>query len=87
MRSEVIAFPAKNRIGDIKRCADMLNTLHGQEAAEFWRSECRAMAAHLVTLGYDDDAMRHEVMDFQDAVQAALWADSQTEGNVRRDRH
>jgi len=86
MRSEVIAFPAKNRTGDIKRCADMLNNLHGQEATAFWRSECRAMAAHLVTLGYDDEAMRHEVLEFQNAVQAELWSNSQTEEKLRQDR-
>lgn len=87
MRSEVIAFPVKNRIGDINRCAEMLDNLHGQEAAIFWRDECRALAAHLVTLGYDDAAMRHEVMEFQDAVQAALWSGTPTEETARRDRY
>ena len=64
----------------------MLKNLNGQEATAFWRSECRAMAAHLVTLGYDDEAMRHEVLEFQNAVQAELWSNSQTEEKLRQDR-
>ncbi len=82
-RSEVIAFPAKNRVRDIKRCVQMLESLHGPEADRFWRDECRALAAHLTRLGYDDAAMRHEVMDFQNAVQVQLWSLSQPEEAVR----
>ncbi|MEJ8307540.1 DUF6074 family protein [Agrobacterium larrymoorei] len=86
-RSEVIAFPVKNRIRDIQRCVDMLETLHGDQANRFWRDECRALAAHLTALGYDDAAMRHEVTEFQDAVQTQLWAQSQTEETARRDAY
>lgn len=86
-RSEVIAFPAKNRVRDINRCVQMLEVLHGAEADRFWRDECRALAAHLTDLGYDDGAMRHEVMEFQNAVQMQLWAASQTEEAARRDSY
>lgn len=72
--SEVIAFPAKNRIANVKRCATMLDRLHGVEANDFWRRECRELAAYLTGLGYEDAAMRREVMEFQNAVQAELWA-------------
>ncbi|WP_234902621.1 DUF6074 family protein [Agrobacterium larrymoorei] len=82
-RSEVIAFPAKNRLRDIQRCVQMLGNLHGIEANSFWRDECRALAAHLTNLGYDDAAMRHEVMEFQDAVQMQLWSLSQPEEAIR----
>ena len=84
-RSEVIAFPAKNRLRDVKRCAKVLETLHGREADIFWRDECRALAAHLLGLGYDDAAMRRDVMEFQDAVQSALWAASSADDAARRD--
>ncbi|KAA3498624.1 hypothetical protein DXM27_22530 [Rhizobium rhizogenes] len=84
--SEVIAFPAKNRIADVKRCATMLDRLHGVEANDFWRRECRELAAYLTGLGYEDAAMRREVMEFQNAVQAELWAvDAAPE--ARRDSH
>jgi len=86
-RSEVIAFPVKNRVRDIQRCVDMLETLQGDQANRFWRDECRALAAHLTELGYDDIAMRHEVMEFQNAVQAQLWAQFQTEEAARRDTY
>ncbi|WP_306928331.1 MULTISPECIES: DUF6074 family protein [Agrobacterium] len=86
-RSEVIAFPVKNRVRDIQRCVDMLETLHGDQANRFWRDECRALAQHLTELGYDETAMRHEVMEFQNAVQTQLWAQSQTEEAVRRDTY
>jgi hypothetical protein len=79
MRSKVVAFPVRNRLGDIKRCAAMLDSLHGVEANDFWRTECRALAAKLTALGYSDAAMRHEVMEFQSAVQSALLAASQVE--------
>lgn len=86
-RSEVIAFPVKNRVRDIKRCVETLEALHGAEADRFWREECRALARHLTALGYDDAAMRHEVMEFQNAVQIELWAMSQTEDAARRDSY
>lgn len=86
-RSEVIAFPAKNRVADIKRCVKMLDMLHGDEASRFWRDECRALAARLINLGYDDSAMRHEVMEFQNAVQTELWAASQYEETARRETY
>lgn len=79
MRSKVVAFPIRNRLGDIKRCAAMLDSLHGVEANDFWRNECRALAAKLTALGYDDAAMRHEVMEFQAAVQDQLMAMSLAE--------
>jgi hypothetical protein len=72
MRSKVVAFPIRNRLGDIKRCASMLDSLHGVEANEFWRTECRSLAAKLTALGYDETAMRREVMEFQFAVQDQL---------------
>lgn len=75
-RSIVIAFPIKNRLGDIQRCAEMLDKLHGQQAEVFWREECRALADSLIAIGYDDGAMRHEVMEFQNAVQSHLWTAS-----------
>ena len=86
-RSEVIAFPAKNRVADIKRCVQMLESLHGEEANRFWRDECRALAARLVNLGYDDTAMRQEVMEFQGAVQTELWGRCQEEEPARRDAY
>lgn len=79
MRSKVVAFPIRNRLGDIKRCASTLESLHGLEASDFWRSECRALAAKLTVLGYDDTAMRREVMEFQAAVQDQLLIMSQEE--------
>lgn len=86
-RSEVIAFPAKNRVADIKRCVQMLEELHGEEANRFWRDECRGLAAHLINLGYDDVAMRQEVMAFQDAVQTELWAACTQAEPARRDAY
>ncbi len=82
--SEVIAFPAKNRIADVKRCATVLDRLHGAAANDFWRQECRQLAAYLTGLGYDDAAMRREVMEFQSAVQAELWTDAEAT-EARRD--
>ena len=79
MRSKVVAFPIRNRLGDIKRCASMLDSLHGAEANDFWRTECRALAAKLTALGYDDAAMRREVMELQAAVQDQLLIMSQAE--------
>jgi hypothetical protein len=84
--SEVIAFPAKNRIANVKRCATMLDRLHGVEANDFWRRECRELAAYLTGLGYEDSAMRREVMEFQNAVQAELWT-GDAAPEARRDSH
>ncbi len=67
-----IPFPIARRTKVVRRCAAELEALHGEPALVYWRGECRKLAEELLSLGCDEAAMRSQVLDFQDEVQAEL---------------
>jgi hypothetical protein len=68
----IVMFPVASRAGDIERCARELDDRHGVEAADYWKTECRRLASQLTAIGLSEDEMRHQVMLFQEEVQAEL---------------
>lgn len=68
----IVVFPVSGRAGDIERCARELDDKHGIEAADYWKTECRKLAAQLTAIGVSEDDVRRQVMLFQDEVQAEL---------------
>lgn len=68
----IVVFPVASRAGDIERCARELDDKHGPEAVVYWKTECRRLAAQLTAVGLSEDDVRHQVMLFQDEVQAEL---------------
>ena len=70
---DVVPFPMARRLSTIRICAAELEDLHGDDAVQFWRRECRALADELLALGCSDEEMREQVMAFQAEVQAELW--------------
>ena len=70
--SELLILRDVSEAGDIDRCADMLDQLHGDAALTFWKAECRRLADELAKCGLSEDAVRERVLDFQATVQAAL---------------
>jgi hypothetical protein len=70
--SELLILSDVTKAGDIDRCADMLDKLHGEAALTFWKGECRRLADELAKCGLSEDAVRDQVLDFQAAVQTAL---------------
>ncbi|MGF9691609.1 MULTISPECIES: DUF6074 family protein [unclassified Rhizobium] len=67
-------FPADRRTADIRRCAQALLTLHGEEANQYWRSEMRAIAAELAQQGAEPQEISRQAALFMNAVQMELQA-------------
>jgi hypothetical protein len=70
----LVQFPADRRTADIRRCADALQTLHGDEANRFWRSEMALFAQGFRERGADEGEIRHQAALFMHAVQMELQA-------------
>jgi hypothetical protein len=70
--SELLIVRDVTKAGDVERCAEMLDNLHGEPAVTFWKAECRRLAGELTQCGLADDAVRERVLDFQASVQAML---------------
>jgi hypothetical protein len=68
----IVVFPVAGRAGDIERCARELDAKHGTDAADYWRTECRKLAAELSAIGLSEDEVREQVLNFQDEVQSQL---------------
>jgi len=70
--SEMIPFPLNSRHSLLRSVVDDLERTHGAAANELWRRRIAAIVAELRASGLSDDAIRGEIYDFQDAVQAEL---------------
>lgn len=68
----LLAFPADRRTSDIRRCANALLQLHGEEANRFWRTEMANLAAALKSQGMDDGEISRQAALFMHAVQMEL---------------
>jgi len=68
----IVVFPVSGRAGDIERCARELDDKHGNDAVDYWKIECRKLAAQLAAIGLSEADVRQQVMLFQDEVQAEL---------------
>ncbi|TNM62073.1 DUF6074 family protein [Aliirhizobium smilacinae] len=68
----LLQFPAHRRTADVRRCADALQRLHGEEANRFWRSEMAQFAKGFRAQGVEDDEIRHQAALFMNAVQIEL---------------
>jgi hypothetical protein len=68
----LLQFPADRRTADIRRCAEALQNIHGEEANRFWRSEMATFAEGFRARGVDEDEIRHQAALFMHAVQMEL---------------
>ncbi|WFU52005.1 DUF6074 family protein [Sinorhizobium terangae] len=68
----VLQFPANRRMGDVKRCAEALQRLHGEQANRFWRSEMTDFAAALRRSGIVEEEISRQAGLFMHAVQMEL---------------
>ncbi|THK33565.1 hypothetical protein EHS39_35500 [Ensifer sp. MPMI2T] len=68
----VLQFPADRRTGDIKRCAEALQRLHGEQANRFWRSEMVDFAASLRGQDVPEEEISRQARLFMHAVQLEL---------------
>ncbi|WJH39967.1 DUF6074 family protein [Aliirhizobium terrae] len=68
----LLQFPADRRTADIRRCAEALQNIHGEEANRFWRTEMASFAEGFRARGVDEDEIRHQAALFMHAVQMEL---------------
>lgn len=68
----LLPFPADRRTRDIRRCAEALLQLHGEEANRFWRAEMAGFAAALTDQGMNEDDISRQAALFMHAVQMEL---------------
>jgi hypothetical protein len=68
----LMQFPADRRAAEVRRCAQALRTLHGQEANLFWRSEMALFSAELSAQGASVEEISHQASLFMNAVQLEL---------------
>ncbi|WP_105432100.1 DUF6074 family protein [Neorhizobium sp. T6_25] len=71
----LLQFPADRRTADVKRCAEALQRLHGEQANRFWRSEMASFAAVLRAQGVADEEISRQAGLFMHAVQMQLQSD------------
>lgn len=69
---KLIAFPLINRVGKIRRCAEVLEGKTGKDADGYWRAQVRQLSEHLERIGCPVDEIERQVREFQDAVQSEL---------------
>jgi phenylacetate-coenzyme A ligase PaaK-like adenylate-forming protein len=72
MEDRVVPFPLSGQASTIRRCARELENVHGDEALQYWKTECRILAEGLKKLGCSEDAIRMQVMAFQTEVQVEM---------------
>lgn len=75
----VIPFPARLRVGKIRRAAEVLADRHGKSAEQYWRQVAGGMQNQMIAAGIPAEVINAEVSDFFDAVQAELVRMSTTE--------
>ncbi|MBP1860533.1 DUF6074 family protein [Rhizobium herbae] len=68
----VVPFPLSGQVSTIRRCASKLESIHGEEALQYWKAECRALAENLRNRGCAEEAIRAQVMAFQTEVQVEM---------------
>lgn len=69
---ELLVFPLARRIGKIRRCAEVLESRNGNEAAGYWKHQMRLLATSLERTGCDPLEIDRQLGDFQEAVQSEL---------------
>lgn len=81
---KVTQFPADRRLAEVRRCAALLQDLHGEEANRFWRSEMIRFAAAMRIAGAEDEEIRLQAGFFLKAVQIELELAAGREPSIGR---
>lgn len=69
---DVIPFPARSRVGKIRRVGDVLEGKTGKGADQYWRQIRDGMRSQMEKAGIPADRIDAELRDFFAAVQAEL---------------
>ncbi|HEX5934875.1 MAG TPA: DUF6074 family protein [Pseudorhizobium sp.] len=68
----LVQFPLHRRTADIRRCAETLRELNGEDANRFWRDEMTRFAGALRRIGTKEEEIGQQARIFMDAVQIEL---------------
>lgn len=71
-------FPLSKQHAEIQRCADILESHHGDDANRVWRTEMKRLAAMLQDRGAGAEEIALQIGDFNAAVQLEIqrrWLD------------
>ena len=71
-RCEVIAFPARRRLGKIRRTAEVLSTRNGRGADRYWKQVIDLMRAQMTMCGLPSDVVERGLRAFADEVFARI---------------
>jgi hypothetical protein len=66
--AQILAFPAKARVADIRDAASTIKCLQTSEAEIWWKRRARSMADSLLASGLNASAVSSEIEAFQSAV-------------------
>jgi hypothetical protein len=66
-------FPLQKQRPEIERCADLLDSHHGENANHVWRAEMKRLAQELRDRGADEEEVSHQIREFNRAVQEELY--------------
>lgn len=66
---KVIPFPARHRVGRVRRVAEVLSGKRGRDANAYWRRTVETMAEQMSKAGVPKDEAERQLRDFFDAVQ------------------
>ncbi len=68
----VICFPVHRQRGEITRCANNLDRLHGEMASTYWKREMRCLSERLRASGATDAEISKAALLFTGAVMEQL---------------
>ncbi|MGB3646017.1 MAG: DUF6074 family protein [Mesorhizobium sp.] len=70
--AHLIPFPLGSRTALVRSIVDDLECVHGPAANAFWRTRIAEIVAGMRADGLEDGAIREEILNLQDAIQAEL---------------
>ncbi|CAN7369569.1 DUF6074 family protein [Aminobacter ciceronei] len=76
----IVPFPARYRVGKIRRVADVLGDRRGKSADQYWQQIVDGMASQMQKSGLATPVIEQELREFFGAVQVELCRRLHVEG-------
>ncbi len=70
--AHLIPFPLGSRTALVRSIVDDLECVYGPDANAFWRARIAEIVTGMRADGLEDGAIREEILNLQDAIQAEL---------------
>ncbi|PAQ09541.1 DUF6074 family protein [Mesorhizobium temperatum] len=71
-KCQIVPFPAKKRVGKIRRTAEVLGGRHGKGADHYWQQVITGMRSQMKKSGLPAAVIESELKGFADAVFAMM---------------